>query len=114
METFVQTKVKPEHMLKTEAIPETQPLDQKPQPQEGAAKEEEKKKTAAKPNRVSGVLPAIITTLLLIPLMLVISIGLFVCWRRNSMYCMTESKYSMTGFKVDVHFWALSSVYTLE
>uniref|UniRef100_A0A7N6FH99 Peptidylglycine alpha-amidating monooxygenase n=1 Tax=Anabas testudineus TaxID=64144 RepID=A0A7N6FH99_ANATE len=48
-----------------------------------------KKKIAAKPNREAGVLPAIITTLLLIPLLLVVSVGLFICWRRNSMYYMT-------------------------
>uniref|UniRef100_A0A4W6EIZ1 Peptidylglycine alpha-amidating monooxygenase n=1 Tax=Lates calcarifer TaxID=8187 RepID=A0A4W6EIZ1_LATCA len=45
-----------------------------------------KKEDAAKPNREEGILPAIITTLLLIPLLVVISIGLFICWRRNSMY----------------------------
>uniref|UniRef100_A0A3B4Z4W3 Peptidylglycine alpha-amidating monooxygenase n=1 Tax=Seriola lalandi dorsalis TaxID=1841481 RepID=A0A3B4Z4W3_SERLL len=45
--------------------------------------EDEKKKSAVKSNRGGGVLPAIITTLLLIPLVLVISIGVFICWRRN-------------------------------
>lgn len=109
METFVQTKLKPEHMSKTEAIPKKQPVDQQPHPQEGAEKEEDKKKTAAKANRVSGVLPVIITTLLLIPLLLVISVGLFICWRRNSMYCMTirpwpVHRYSMTSFKVESFF----------
>uniref|UniRef100_A0A8C9XZJ4 Peptidylglycine alpha-amidating monooxygenase n=1 Tax=Sander lucioperca TaxID=283035 RepID=A0A8C9XZJ4_SANLU len=36
------------------------------------------------PNKEWGVLPAIITTLLLIPLLVVISIGVFICWRKNS------------------------------
>uniref|UniRef100_A0A8C5HUB6 Peptidylglycine alpha-amidating monooxygenase n=1 Tax=Gouania willdenowi TaxID=441366 RepID=A0A8C5HUB6_GOUWI len=33
-----------------------------------------------------GVLPAVITTLLLIPLVLVISMGVFLCWRKKSMF----------------------------
>ncbi|XP_031734299.1 peptidyl-glycine alpha-amidating monooxygenase isoform X1 [Anarrhichthys ocellatus] len=83
METFVRTKVRPEHnMSKTAAIQEKQTVSLQPQPQEEA--EEEKKKSAAKPNREHGVLPAIITTLLLIPLLVVISIGLFICWRKNN------------------------------
>lgn len=104
--------------MKTEAIPKKQPVDQQPQPQEGAEKEEDKKKTAAKLNRVSGVLPAIITTLLLIPLLLVISVGLFICWRRNSMYCMTirpqpVHRYSMTNFNlVHIFFVYLKAVLT--
>uniref|UniRef100_A0A8C9XYH9 Peptidylglycine alpha-amidating monooxygenase n=1 Tax=Sander lucioperca TaxID=283035 RepID=A0A8C9XYH9_SANLU len=82
METFVQTKVRPEHnMSKTAAIQEKQTVAQQPQPQE---ENEEEKKSAAKPNKEWGVLPAIITTLLLIPLLVVISIGVFICWRKNS------------------------------
>lgn len=85
MEMFVQTKARPEHnMSKTAAIQEKQTVAQQTQPQEEA--KEEEKKSAAKPNREEGILPAIITTLLLIPLLVVISIGLFICWRRNSMY----------------------------
>lgn len=90
METFVQTKVRPEHnMSKTAAVPQKQTVDQHPHSKEGVEMEEVKKKIAAKPNREAGVLPAIITTLLLIPLLLVVSVGLFICWRRNSMYYMT-------------------------
>uniref|UniRef100_A0A3Q4BBV5 Copper type II ascorbate-dependent monooxygenase C-terminal domain-containing protein n=1 Tax=Mola mola TaxID=94237 RepID=A0A3Q4BBV5_MOLML len=48
--------------------------------------EKEKNKNAAKVNRGQAALPAIITILLLIPLLLVISIGVFICWRKNSMY----------------------------
>uniref|UniRef100_A0A665TPB0 Peptidylglycine alpha-amidating monooxygenase n=1 Tax=Echeneis naucrates TaxID=173247 RepID=A0A665TPB0_ECHNA len=48
--------------------------------------EEEEKKSGAKHNRGQGLLPAIITTLLLVPLLLVISLGVIICWRKNSMY----------------------------
>lgn len=70
-------------MLKTAAIQQKQTVAQQPRPQEEA---EEEKKSVPKPNKEQGVLPAIITTLLLIPLLLVISIGVFICWRKNSMY----------------------------
>uniref|UniRef100_A0A671VU75 Peptidylglycine alpha-amidating monooxygenase n=1 Tax=Sparus aurata TaxID=8175 RepID=A0A671VU75_SPAAU len=66
------------------AIQEKQSVAQQPQPQVEA--EEKKSKSAAKPIREQGVLPAIITTLLLIPLLLVITIGVFICWRKNGMY----------------------------
>ncbi|XP_026195851.1 peptidyl-glycine alpha-amidating monooxygenase A [Anabas testudineus] len=90
METFVQTKMRPEHnMSKTAAVPQKQTVDQHPHSKEGVEMEEVKKKIAAKPNREAGVLPAIITTLLLIPLLLVVSVGLFICWRRNNRF---ESK----------------------
>lgn len=86
MEAFVQTKVRPEHnMSKTAAIQEKQTAVLQPQPQkEAKGEEEEKKKSAPKPKKEQGVLPAIITTLLLIPLLLVISIGVFICWRKNN------------------------------
>ncbi|XP_074474041.1 peptidyl-glycine alpha-amidating monooxygenase B isoform X2 [Sebastes fasciatus] len=87
MEAFVQTKVRPEHnMSKTAAIQEKQTAVLQPQPQKEAKEEEEEeeKKSAPKPKKEQGVLPAIITTLLLIPLLLVISIGVFICWRKNN------------------------------
>lgn len=83
MDMFVQTKAMPEHK-KTAAIQEKQSVAQQPQPQVEA--EEKKSKSAAKPIREQGVLPAIITTLLLIPLLLVITIGVFICWRKNGMH----------------------------
>ncbi|XP_029301108.1 peptidyl-glycine alpha-amidating monooxygenase isoform X2 [Cottoperca gobio] len=95
METFVQTKVRPEHnMSKTAAIQEKQSVALQPQPQEEA--EEEKKKSAAKPNREQGLLPAIITTLLLVPLLLVISIGVFICCRKNNR-CEVKTEPSSMG-----------------
>uniref|UniRef100_A0A669DUL9 Peptidylglycine alpha-amidating monooxygenase n=1 Tax=Oreochromis niloticus TaxID=8128 RepID=A0A669DUL9_ORENI len=44
------------------------------------------RKSPAKPNKGERVLPVIITTLLLIPLVVVISIGVFISWRKYSMY----------------------------
>ncbi|XP_034457594.1 peptidyl-glycine alpha-amidating monooxygenase isoform X2 [Hippoglossus hippoglossus] len=87
METFVQTKLRPEHnTLKTAVVKEKQTVAQQPQAQketEEEEEEEEKMKSVVKTKRGEGVLPAVITTLLLVPLVLVISIGVFICWRRN-------------------------------
>ncbi|KAG7240893.1 hypothetical protein INR49_023467 [Caranx melampygus] len=89
METIVQTELRPEHNVsKTAAVQEKQTVVQQPQPQQKAKEEEkdeeeEKKKT-------------IITTLLLIPLVLVISIGVFICWRRNNR-CEVKSESSSVG-----------------
>lgn len=93
MQMFVQNKLSPEHnMTKTAAIQEKQTMAQQPQPLKEA---EEKNKSAAKTNRQQGVLPAVITTLLLIPLLLVISIGVFICWRKNSTYGSVQKKVQM-------------------
>ncbi|XP_054860056.1 peptidyl-glycine alpha-amidating monooxygenase isoform X2 [Amphiprion ocellaris] len=82
MEAYVRTNVRPErNMSKTAAVKEMQSVSQQTQSE---AKAKEEKKSAAKPNTADGVLPAIITTLLLIPLLVVISIGLFICWRKNN------------------------------
>lgn len=81
METFIKTKVKPDpKMSKTAAFQQKQTLAQQPRPQE------EDERSVPKPDKEHGVLPAIITTLLLVPLMLVIFIGVFICWRKNGMY----------------------------
>ncbi|XP_076613674.1 peptidyl-glycine alpha-amidating monooxygenase A isoform X2 [Chaetodon auriga] len=94
MQMFVQTKVRPEHnMTKIAPIQEKQTLAEQPQPQEEA---EEKKKSAAKPNKQQGVLPVVVTTLLLIPLLLVISIGVFICWRKNNQ-CEVKTEPSSVG-----------------
>ncbi|KAM8827381.1 peptidyl-glycine alpha-amidating monooxygenase isoform 2-T2 [Spinachia spinachia] len=84
METFVQTKVRPEHNTsKTAAIQEKQTVSLQPEPQE-EGEEEEEKKSAAKPGTEQGVLPALITSLLLIPLLVVVSVGVFICCRKNN------------------------------
>ncbi|XP_034402827.1 peptidyl-glycine alpha-amidating monooxygenase isoform X2 [Cyclopterus lumpus] len=88
IEAFVRTKVRSEHnMSKTAAIQEKQTVSLQPEPQE-----EEKKK----PIRGQGVLPAIITTLLLVPLLLVMSVGVFVCWRKNNA-CEVKTEPSSVG-----------------
>lgn len=82
MDAVVQTKVK-QDTSKTAAIQEKQTVVQKTQPQLEADKE---RKSPAKLNKGERVLPVIITTLLLIPLVVVISIGVFISWRKKSMY----------------------------
>ncbi|XP_071321361.1 peptidyl-glycine alpha-amidating monooxygenase B isoform X4 [Trachinotus anak] len=95
METIIQTKLRPEHnMSKTAAIHEKQTVAQQPRPQE---EEKEEEKSAAKPDRGEGVLPAIITTLLLVPLLLVLSVGVFICWRRNNQCDMKTEPSSVGG-----------------
>ncbi|KAM8744151.1 peptidyl-glycine alpha-amidating monooxygenase isoform 1-T3 [Acanthopagrus schlegelii] len=93
MDMFVQTKAMPEHK-KTAAIQEKQSVAQQPQPQVEA--EEKKINSAAKPIREQGVLPAIITTLLLIPLLLVITVGVFICWKKNNR-CEVKTEPSSVG-----------------
>ncbi|XP_039904663.1 peptidyl-glycine alpha-amidating monooxygenase isoform X1 [Simochromis diagramma] len=80
MDAVVQTKVK-QDTSKTAAIQEKQTVVQKTQPQLEADKE---RKSPAKLNKGERVLPVIITTLLLIPLVVVISIGVFISWRKKN------------------------------
>lgn len=75
--------------MSTAAINEKQLQPSQTQKQTQDEAEKSKIKTTAQPKSQQLVFPAIMTTLLLIPLLLVISIGLFICWRKNSMY---ESK----------------------
>ncbi|XP_019955657.2 peptidyl-glycine alpha-amidating monooxygenase B isoform X3 [Paralichthys olivaceus] len=82
METFVQTKLRPEHNTsKTTVVKEKQSVALQPEAQKET--EEEEKKRVLKTKGGEGVLPAVITTLLLVPLLLVLSTGVFICWRRN-------------------------------
>uniref|UniRef100_A0A8C8MHV3 Peptidylglycine alpha-amidating monooxygenase n=1 Tax=Oncorhynchus tshawytscha TaxID=74940 RepID=A0A8C8MHV3_ONCTS len=55
------------------------------QPQKPQQQEDDKEKTLAKQS-AQGVSPAVITTLLLIPLVVVISIGVLIRYRKNRMY----------------------------
>lgn len=98
METVVQTKVKQDQNTsksRTAAIQEKQTVVQKPQPQVEADKE--MKKSPTKPNKGDRVLPVIITTLLLIPLVVVISIGVFISWRKNNRSEVKVEPSSMRG-----------------
>ncbi|XP_063745556.1 peptidylglycine alpha-amidating monooxygenase isoform X2 [Eleginops maclovinus] len=93
METFVQTKLRPEHnMSKTAVAQEKQIVAQHEDHTEAA----EEKHSAAQPSRGQAVLPAIITTLLLVPLLLLLSTGLFICWRKNNR-CEVKSEPSSVG-----------------
>ncbi|XP_029940271.1 peptidyl-glycine alpha-amidating monooxygenase B isoform X2 [Salarias fasciatus] len=100
VETFVQTRVKPDHnksatvqQKQTDAHPPRAQLQTQSRPAAAAAAEQQQLKqkspsssssSSSSPSRGQGLLPAVITTLLLVPLLLVVSIGLFICWRRNS------------------------------
>uniref|UniRef100_UPI003AACF3F8 peptidyl-glycine alpha-amidating monooxygenase B n=1 Tax=Centroberyx gerrardi TaxID=166262 RepID=UPI003AACF3F8 len=95
METFVQTNLKPVHKVtmavaaqpKTVAVPQKQPQPSRAQTQQRRPEdEEEEKKMKAEQSGRGGVSPAVITTLLLIPLVLVISIGVFIRWRKSRIY----------------------------
>ncbi|XP_077441670.1 peptidyl-glycine alpha-amidating monooxygenase isoform X3 [Vanacampus margaritifer] len=82
IEAFIQTKVTPEqNMSKTAAVQHKPYLAQHLKPQEN-----EKKKTVANPNKEQGLLPVVVTVLLLMPLLLVIAIGVYICWRKNNQY----------------------------
>ncbi|KAF7642560.1 hypothetical protein LDENG_00255650, partial [Lucifuga dentata] len=83
VEAFVQTKLRPEHNASTAAIQQKQ-LQTQTQPQ--TQPQQHADKTAATPRSKQGVFPAVMTTLLLIPLLLVVSVGLFICWRKNNRY----------------------------
>ncbi|XP_074546068.1 peptidyl-glycine alpha-amidating monooxygenase A isoform X2 [Halichoeres trimaculatus] len=104
METIIQTKVRPESNASKTAVvhqKQSESLPPPPPPQQKAVKaeeveEEKKKKGETRPVKEQGVLPAVITTLLLVPLVLVISVGLFVCWRRNNR-CEVKSDPSSVG-----------------
>ncbi|KAL0963177.1 hypothetical protein UPYG_G00350720 [Umbra pygmaea] len=89
-ETIIQTRMKPVHQVEVSVakvqipvatkLKNQEPIQTQPQQQP-----EEKEKPVAKPN-AQGVSPALITTLLLVPLVVVISIGLFIRYRKNRMY----------------------------
>ncbi|KAM6976282.1 peptidyl-glycine alpha-amidating monooxygenase A isoform 2-T3 [Tautogolabrus adspersus] len=88
METIVQTRLRePEKNVSRSTAVLHKQSESSPQPRVQLKTEEEekkKKKSEAQPIRGQGVLPAVITTLLLVPLLLVISVGLFICWRKNN------------------------------
>lgn len=100
MEAFVQAKVKPQHnMSKAPAIQEKQSVVQQPPPPplpQPHEEPKEDKKSPEKPNKEQGVLPAVVTTLLLVPLLLVIAMGVFICWRKNHR-CEVKTEPSSVG-----------------
>lgn len=89
-ETIIQTRLKPQHRVevavaKVQIPVATQQKTVQEQPQKPQQQEDDKEKTLAKQS-AQGVSPAVITTLLLIPLVLVISIGVLIRYRKNRMY----------------------------
>ncbi|XP_029502416.2 peptidyl-glycine alpha-amidating monooxygenase B isoform X2 [Oncorhynchus nerka] len=92
-ETIIQTRLKPQHRVevavaKVQIPVATQQKTAEPvqeQPQKPQQQEDDKEKTLAKQS-AQGVSPAVITTLLLIPLVVVISIGVLIRYRKNRMY----------------------------
>uniref|UniRef100_A0A8K9XM66 Peptidylglycine alpha-amidating monooxygenase n=1 Tax=Oncorhynchus mykiss TaxID=8022 RepID=A0A8K9XM66_ONCMY len=91
--TIIQTRLKPQHRVEVAVAKVQIPVvtqqktaelvqeqSQKPQQQE-----DDKETTLAKQS-AQGVSPAVITTLLLIPLVVVISIGVLIRYRKNRMY----------------------------
>uniref|UniRef100_A0A6Q2ZNG0 Peptidylglycine alpha-amidating monooxygenase n=1 Tax=Esox lucius TaxID=8010 RepID=A0A6Q2ZNG0_ESOLU len=92
-DTIVQTRMKPVHKIEVAVaqahIPvATLPKDVKPvqdQPRRPPEDGTEKAKTQAEPG-AQGVSPAVITILLLIPLVVVISIGVFIRYRKSRIY----------------------------
>lgn len=56
------------------------------QPKPPTEAEDERDKSAVKPKKEQTAFPVVITILLLIPLLLVMSVGFFICWRKNGMY----------------------------
>lgn len=85
IEMFVQTKVKTKQNVTTAATQERQVVAQQPEPQENL-ETEKNKISKKKTSREQGALPAVITVLLLTPLLVVISIGVYICRRKNGMY----------------------------
>ncbi|KAM9519173.1 peptidyl-glycine alpha-amidating monooxygenase B isoform 4-T8 [Salvelinus alpinus] len=92
-ETIIQTRLKPQHRVevavaKVQIPVATQQKTAEPvqeQPQTPQQQEDDKEKTLVKQS-AQGVSPAVITTLLLIPLVVVISIGVLIRYRKNRMY----------------------------
>ncbi|KAB5543643.1 hypothetical protein PHYPO_G00081710 [Pangasianodon hypophthalmus] len=94
-ETFVQAKLKPIHKqmghtpeVTIQKLPMTKEEEAVPVQQTKATEEKEKDKENEKKSATTqGLSPAVITTLLLLlPLVLVITIGIFIRWKKSRMY----------------------------
>ncbi|KAM9735351.1 peptidyl-glycine alpha-amidating monooxygenase B isoform 2-T2 [Menidia menidia] len=105
MEAFVQTKTKSDqNMSKPAAVPEKPALAQHSE----AVVEE--KKSSAKSSRGQGLLPAMLSTLLVLPLLLVVSIGVFMCWRKNKRCEVKAEPHSMGGILGKIRGKAVTSL----
>lgn len=84
IEMFVQTKGRTRHNVTAAEVTEKQQQLPEQQQQQQTQSQEEKMKMSAVPDRGrQGALPTIITVLLLSPLVVLLSVGLYLC-RRNS------------------------------
>ncbi|XP_068190058.1 peptidyl-glycine alpha-amidating monooxygenase B isoform X2 [Antennarius striatus] len=79
VEMLVQTKTRPALNTSADGLQTLKQSEQRRPPGE-----EEETKRVPKSKREQGVLPAIITALLLVPLLVVVVFGLFICWRKNN------------------------------
>lgn len=68
------------------AVQKIQEPSQKQHQQPLAAPEEKEKPQTVANQSAQGISPAVITTLLLIPLVVVIAIGVFIRWKKGRMY----------------------------
>uniref|UniRef100_A0A8C1AYX6 Peptidylglycine alpha-amidating monooxygenase n=2 Tax=Cyprinus carpio TaxID=7962 RepID=A0A8C1AYX6_CYPCA len=101
-ETFVQANLKPLPKFPAQhpvaAVEKMQEPSQKQHQQPLAAPEEKQTTKTAANQSAQGVPTAIITTLLLVPLVLVIAIGVCIRWRRGRMYSGAKTvSFSHTG-----------------
>ncbi|KAG1970966.1 peptidyl-glycine alpha-amidating monooxygenase [Pimephales promelas] len=110
-ETFVQANLKPLPKLPAlSAVAAVQKMEQPEQKMEELAQEkhqqplaapeenQQKEKLPSVANQsAQGVSPAVITTLLLIPLAFVIAIGVFIRWRKGRMYSDCQVKMEPSG-----------------
>lgn len=59
--------------------------------------QDEEKKITAKPNKTQSVLPAVLTTLLLVPLLLVVITAVFICRRKRNRFEVKTEPTSVGG-----------------
>ncbi|XP_055009771.1 peptidyl-glycine alpha-amidating monooxygenase B isoform X2 [Boleophthalmus pectinirostris] len=90
VEAYVQAKLKPEPKLKSEPKIERATVGPQkqtvPQIQKMVDGDTEKTKAAVKPNKDQSVFPVVMTTLLLVPLLLVVIMAGFICYRKRNQF----------------------------
>ncbi|XP_048027279.1 peptidylglycine alpha-amidating monooxygenase isoform X2 [Megalobrama amblycephala] len=100
-ETFVQANLKPLPKIPAQSpvavVQKIQEPSQKQHQQPLAAPEEKEKPQTVANQSAQGISPAVITTLLLIPLVVVIAIGVFIRWKKGRMYNDCQVKLEPSG-----------------
>ncbi|KAK7895859.1 hypothetical protein WMY93_021184 [Mugilogobius chulae] len=100
VEAFVQAKSKPESKQKLEPIIEratARPQKQVVVPQVQKLPDAEEKKAEVKPNKEQSVFPAVMTTLLLVPLLLVVIMAGVICYRKRNQFEVKPEPSSVGG-----------------